>query len=108
MTAAIFFMFIVFDLVAILGGYCVTWVATDMPMEHFLDGIGKTVSSMDISVGVVKAVLFGLTISVVSLNRGFRVRKTVTQIPMETSKAAIECLLYCLFVDVIVSIIFYI
>lgn len=107
-TVAVFCMFIVFDMVAILGGYCVTWIATDMPMEHFLAGIGKTVSGMDVAVGIVKAVLFGLTISVVSLNRGFRVRKTVTQIPMETSKAAIECLLYCLFIDVIISACFYI
>jgi phospholipid/cholesterol/gamma-HCH transport system permease protein len=106
-TVAILCMFIVFDMVAILGGYCVTWIATDMPMENFLEGIGKTVSGMDIMVGVVKATLFGLTISVVSLYRGFRVRKTVTQIPVETSKAAIECLLYCLFVNVIISVIFY-
>jgi phospholipid/cholesterol/gamma-HCH transport system permease protein len=107
-TVAIFFMFVVFDMVAILGGYCITWIATDMPIEYFLDGIGKTVSGVDIAVGIVKAVLFGLTISVVSLNRGFRVRKTVTQIPMETSKAAIECLLYCLFIGVIISACFYI
>jgi phospholipid/cholesterol/gamma-HCH transport system permease protein len=107
-TVAIFCMFIVFDIVAILGGYCVSWIATDMPMENFLAGIGKTVSGMDIAVGIVKATLFGLTISVVSLYRGFRIRKTVTEIPMETSKAAIECLLYCLFLNVVVSVVYYI
>ena len=79
-----------------------------MPMENFLAGIGKTVSGMDIVVGIVKAILFGLTISVVSLYRGFRIRKTVTEIPMETSKAAVECLLYCLFLNVVVSVVYYI
>jgi phospholipid/cholesterol/gamma-HCH transport system permease protein len=105
---AVFCMFIVFDMVAILGGYCFSWIATDIPMENFLKGIGKTVSGMDIAVGTVKATLFGLTISIVSLYRGFSVRKTVTQIPMEISKAAIECLLYCLFVNVIISVVFYV
>jgi len=107
-TVAVFCMFIVFDMVAIVGGYCVSWIATDMPMENFLETIGKTVSGMDIAVGIVKATLFGLTISVVSLYRGFRVRKAVTQIPVEISKAAIECFLYCLFINVVISVVYYV
>lgn len=107
-TVAIFCLFIVFDMAAIFGGYWVSWIATNMPMENFLEGIGKTVSGMDIVVGIVKAILFGLTISVVSLRRGFGIKKTVTEIPVQTSKAAVECLLYCLFVNVIVSVVYYI
>lgn len=107
-TVAMLCMFVVFDVVAIIGGYCVAWIATSMPMERFLEGIGKTISGTDITVGILKAALFGLTITVVCLYRGFRIKRAVTSIPMETSKAAIECLFYCLVVNVAISVVFYI
>jgi phospholipid/cholesterol/gamma-HCH transport system permease protein len=106
-TVAILCLFFIFDMVAILGGYAVAWTVTDVPMENFLEEICKAISGIDITVGIVKAIFFGFTIAVTSIYRGFRVRKTITEIPPETSKAAIECLLYCLFINIIISVIFY-
>ena len=106
-TVAIFCLFFIFDLVAILGGYVVAWTITDVAVGNFLQKIGKAISGVDITVGIVKAIFFGFTITVTSLYRGFRVKKAITQIPSETSKAAIECLLYCVFINIIISVIFY-
>jgi phospholipid/cholesterol/gamma-HCH transport system permease protein len=106
-TVAICCLFFIFDIVAILGGYAIAWVVTDIPVESFLEETGKAISGMDITVGIVKAIFFGFTITVTSIYRGFRVRKTITEIPPATSKAAIECLLYCLFINIIISVIFY-
>jgi len=106
-TVAICCLFFIFDIVAILGGYAIAWVITDLPMENFLEEVGKAISGIDITVGIVKAIFFGFTITVTSLYRGFRVKKTITKIPPATSKAAIECLLYCLFINIIISVIFY-
>jgi len=106
-TVAIFCLFFIFDLVAILGGYVVAWTITDIAVGNFLQKIGKAISGVDITVGIVKAIFFGFTITVTSLYRGFQVKKAITQIPPETSKAAIECLLYCVFINIIISVIFY-
>ena len=106
-TVAILCLFFVFDIVAILGGYAVAWTVTDVPLENFLQETGKSISGIDITVGVVKAVFFGFTVTVTSLYRGFHARKAFTEIPQETSKAAVECLLYCLFINIIISVIFY-
>lgn len=106
-TLAMFCLFFVFDIVAILGGYAIAWTISDFAMENFLEEIGRAISGIDITVGIVKAIFFGITITVTSLYRGFRVKKAITQIPPETSKAAIECLLYCLFINIIISVIFY-
>ncbi len=105
-TVALLCLFLVFDIVAIFGGYGVAWTA-DIPVGNFLQEVGKAISGVDITVGIVKALFFGFTITVVSLYHGFREKKAVTEIPPITSKAAVECLLYCLFVNIIVSVIFY-
>jgi len=106
-TVAILCLFFIFDIVAILGGYAVAWTVTDVPVENFLREIGKVISASDITVGIVKAIFFGITVTVTSLYRGFHARKAFTEIPQETSKAAVECLLYCLFINIIISVIFY-
>ena len=107
-TVAIFCLFFIFDMVAILGGYAIAWMVTDVQVENFLHEISKAISGIDITVGIVKAIFFGFTITVTCLYRGFRPKKAITKIPPETSKAAIECFLYCLFIDIIISIIFYV
>lgn len=106
-TVAILCLFFIFDLVAILGGYAVAWTVTNAPMENFLQEIGKAVSGIDITVGIVKAIFFGITVTVTSLYRGIRAGKAFTEIPQETSRAAVECLLYCLFINIVISVIFY-
>jgi phospholipid/cholesterol/gamma-HCH transport system permease protein len=107
-TVAILCLFFIFDMVAILGGYAVAWTVTDIAVENFLEEIGRAISGIDITVGIVKAIFFGFTITVTTLYRGFRARRAITEIPPETSRSAVECLLYCLFINTVISIIFYV
>ncbi len=107
-TVAILCLFFIFDMVAILGGYAIAWTVADIAVENFLEEIGKALSGTDITVGIVKAIFFGFTITVTTLYRGFRAKRAITEIPPETSKAAVECFLYCLFINTIISIIFYV
>lgn len=106
-TTAILCLFIIFDLVAILGGYALAWSLTELPLANFMVQIGKAINLSDILQGLVKGVLFGVVITTVSLHRGFSTRKQITQLPISTSKAAVECLFYCLVVSMLVSAAFY-
>ncbi|MBU0988052.1 MAG: ABC transporter permease [Proteobacteria bacterium] len=106
-TSAVFCLFIVFDLVSIVGGYCLVWFTTHIPMGDFLGQIGKAITAADIAVGIVKAICFGIIITVTSLKHGFQIRKNITQIPPGTSRAAIESVIFCLISNVIISAIFY-
>jgi phospholipid/cholesterol/gamma-HCH transport system permease protein len=105
-TSAILSLFAVFDLVAILGGYMVLWATTDIPLGNFLEQIGKAISASDILVGFFKAICFGITITVTCLYRGFQTRNQITDVPLATSKSAIECFLSCLVIDIFISMIF--
>ncbi len=106
-TTATLCLFLVFDTVAIFGGYAVAWTATSVPLDNFLSGIGKSITTTDIIVPIIKALFFGVIIAANCLYRGLNVKLDVTQIPSTCSKAAVECLLYCLFVNILISVLFY-
>ncbi len=106
-TVAVCCLFIVFDLVSIVGGYGLVWFITNIPMGNFLDQIAKAITAADIAVGIVKAICFGVIITVVSLSYGFSIKKNITEIPVATSRSAVESIIFCLIGNIIISAIFY-
>jgi phospholipid/cholesterol/gamma-HCH transport system permease protein len=106
-VTAMLCLFIVFDLVSIIGGYILIWAFTYINIENFLSQIAKSISGADIAVGIVKALCFGIIITVTSLTHGFGIKKQVTGIPSGTSRAALESAFYCLVSNIIISAIFY-
>ncbi len=106
-TFAILYLFIIFDLVSIIGGYAVVMAFTYIPMGNLLGQIAKAITMSDIIVGIVKAICFGITITVVCLYYGFGAKKQMTNIPKVTTNAAIECFFYILVINVAISGIFY-
>jgi phospholipid/cholesterol/gamma-HCH transport system permease protein len=107
-TCSLLGLFIVFDLVSIMGGYLVVWLLTYIPMTSFLYQIAKAITFTDIAVGIIKAILFGIAITVTCLYRGFEMKRQITEVPVATSRSSIECFLYCLVINIFISIIFYI
>ncbi|HBN26896.1 MAG TPA: hypothetical protein DD405_05465 [Desulfobacteraceae bacterium] len=75
-------------------------------MEGFFSQIGKAITISDILVGIIKAMFFGIIITIICLYRGFEKKKLITQIPVSTSKAAVECFFYCLIVNLFISALF--
>ncbi len=106
-TSALLGLFIVFDLVSIFGGYAVVWLLTYIPMGSFIYQIAKAITLADIAVGIIKAILFGVTITVTCLYRGFEMKRQITEVPVATSRSSIECFLYCLVINAFISIVFY-
>jgi len=106
-TAAILCLFVIFDLVAVIGGYLIVWIFTFIPIQNLLGQIEATITFTDILVGAIKALSFGLSITVICLYHGFKTNMKITAIPAQTSKVAVECFFSCLVIDVIISVLFY-
>jgi len=106
-TSAILCLFIVFDIVAIVGGYAVVWIITYIYLGDYLLQIANAISAADIAVGIIKAILFGITITVTCLYHGLSTQGHITQIPVATSKASVQCFLYCLTISAVISALFY-
>ena len=107
-TSALVGLFIVFDLISIFGGYAVVWLLTYVPMGNFLYQIAKAITLADIAVGLIKAIMFGVIITVTCLYRGFEMKRQITEVPVATSRSAVECFLYCLVVNAFISVVFYV
>jgi phospholipid/cholesterol/gamma-HCH transport system permease protein len=106
-TSAILCLFIVFDIVAIVGGYTVVWVFSYIFIGDYLLQIANAISVADITVGIIKAILFGITITVTCLYHGFRTQQHITQIPVAASKTSVQCFIYCLGISATISALFY-
>jgi phospholipid/cholesterol/gamma-HCH transport system permease protein len=106
-TTAVLCLFIVFDIVAIFGGYAIVWVATDVPMGSFLTLVAKAITGTDMVVGIFKALSFGVAMTVISLYHGFRTVKVVTMIPVSASKSAVESFFWIMVINIFISAVFY-
>lgn len=107
MVTAMVCLVFIFTISAILGGYAIVWVSTNISMQNFLQQIGKALTPEDYVVSALKAFFFGFTIAVVSLFRGLSVGRSITEVPVATSKGAVECLFFCLVISGILSLLFY-
>ncbi len=107
-TSAIVCLIIVFDLMAIIGGYAIVQGTTMLPVEDFFQQIAKGVVGADVAVGLLKGIFFGVAITVTCLYHGLDHKRQITQIPVATSRAAVNCFFYCLLINIFISFIFYV
>jgi len=107
-TTAIVSLILVFDLMAIIGGYAIVKGTTMLPVEGFFQQIAKGVVGADIAVGILKGFFFGVTITVTCLYHGLTSKDQITQVPVATSRAAVDCFFYCLVINILISFLFYV
>ncbi|MFH0810175.1 MAG: ABC transporter permease [Pseudomonadota bacterium] len=100
-------LLIYFDLVAVFGGSAFAWMVMDVPMGRLSWVISRAVSFPDVAVGLVKALFFGGVISVVCIYRGLNARGDLAAVAPQVSMAAVECLMWCLAMDMVISAFFY-
>ncbi|MCE5194364.1 MAG: ABC transporter permease [Nitrospiraceae bacterium] len=97
-----------FEFAAILGSITITSVFWGVPFEQFVKGILSSLSMNDLTVSLIKSLFFGLLISLVSCYEGFKVKKSITQIPQATTRATIQSLFLVFIFDGIITFIFFI
>jgi phospholipid/cholesterol/gamma-HCH transport system permease protein len=107
-STAILSLILVFDLMAIIGGYAIVKGITTLPVEGFFLQIARGVVGADIAVGLLKGLFFGLTITVTCLYHGLSSKTQITQVPVATSRAAVDCFFYCLVINIFISFLFYV
>lgn len=98
-TVSLFCLITIFCITSVLGGYAIAWALTTLPLQNFLAQIGKAIEGLDIAVVALKALFFGVGITVISLHYGLTVQRGITEVPVATSRGAVACLFYCLAVN---------
>lgn len=107
LVVSMFCLITIFCITSVLGGYAIAWTLTTLPLQNFLAQIAKAITGMDITVVALKALFFGMGIAVISLYHGLAVERGITEVPVATSRGAVESLFYCLAVNFILFAVFF-
>jgi phospholipid/cholesterol/gamma-HCH transport system permease protein len=106
-TVSMVCLITVFSVTSVLGGYAIAWTLTTLPLQNFLSQIGKAITALDFTFVALKALFFGMGITVISLHYGMTIEKGITEIPVAASRGAVACLFYCLAVNFILFAAFF-
>jgi phospholipid/cholesterol/gamma-HCH transport system permease protein len=89
---SVFSLIVVFDAVALLGGFLVAWLRLPLSLPAFLDALAQAIGPRELAATFFKALIFGAAIPLISASYGLRVRRSTTEIPQAVTKAAVASL----------------
>jgi len=93
-----------FDMVAIVGGYMVAKVQLTVPFYAFVEGVVAALGLSDIVLTVLKATVFGAAVASVCCHHGLSVQSSFTEVPQQTMRATMNCVILCLPLDGCITI----
>jgi phospholipid/cholesterol/gamma-HCH transport system permease protein len=107
-TFSVFLLNIYF---AIFGIFCSLLTANfffQISPELFLENFFANLKIGDVVVSIIKSICFGISISIISIIKGFSVERSSTEIPVAGLKAVGACLVWCILIDIILSALYYV
>jgi phospholipid/cholesterol/gamma-HCH transport system permease protein len=99
-------LIIIFIVVAFFGGYIISLTVIFIPIDVFVQSIIDAFTYSDIGSAILKSIIFGTTIPLISCYYGF-MPQSKFEIPIYVSRAVTRTLFVSIIVNVLVSIIFY-
>jgi phospholipid/cholesterol/gamma-HCH transport system permease protein len=94
------------DIIAILGGAFMVHLAIDMPFPQFLDRLRGAIEVKHFLVGMVKAPVFALIISLVGCYEGMRVSGSAESVGRLTTQSVVESLFLVIILDALFANLF--
>lgn len=86
-TISSFLLNIYFNFFGLLGSYAVLRFLRPLPFSEYYEGLLSAMRGIDIATGMVKSVVFGALISIVSTYQGFSVSRASTEVPQAGIRA---------------------
>ncbi|RJR36513.1 MAG: MlaE family lipid ABC transporter permease subunit [Desulfobacteraceae bacterium] len=92
------------DVFAILGGLLVGVTMLDLTTSSYMSQTMKTLSSFDISLGLVKSAVFAMLIAWIGCLRGFQVRGGAASVGQATTSAVVSSIFLIILTDSVFSV----
>lgn len=96
------------EFVGITGGMLVSQATIDLHPARYLTSAWLWISTRDIYISLLKAVIFGGLISLVCATQGYITKGGAKEVGTSTTKAAILSTIYMLVADFLINLVFYI
>lgn len=97
-----------YTVIALFGGVLLTKLIQDLPMSFFLDSLANAVAAEDLWLFLLKNTFSGMIIFVVSCYQGLSVGRSPTEVPIATTQAVVNSIIYVVVFNLTVTSIFYI
>lgn len=94
------------DLMGILGGGAV-WMTLDYPLSTYVRKVIEAADLSDLAGGLIKAVLFGITIAGIGCLRGLQTDKGPSAVGISTTSAVVTGILLIVVIDAVMGTVFY-
>ena len=104
---AVFCMIVVFDVVALIGGFLVASIRLTMPFSMYLQTIVATLEPLDLYISLSKGLLFGLVISLFCCYHGLRAKRAPFEVPMVSRSGVIQAMFFVFVSSAVISALFY-
>lgn len=105
-TTAVVCLMVFFVFAALGGGAVTMWFYNGLHPWSFFYDLAVNVQASDFHIVILKGLCFGLVIPTVCMHNGFQARGAITGVPPRVSRALVECLIYCIFLNIILSFVF--
>lgn len=98
---------IFFNMMAILGGWIVSLFFFHLPITDYIHDLLSTIHISDIMLSVIKSILFGVTIAIISCYHGLQVSNASTEVPQRTIKAVVNSIITIIIMDILLTGVFF-
>lgn len=107
-TVSMIVLTIYFNIFGLLGSFTVVQLFKAIPIREYLSNLMQVLRLKDIFLGMLKALVFGMIISVMSMFHGLSVNRASTEIPVAGIKAVGSCIVLIVIADVFITVIQYV
>lgn len=97
---------IYFNIVAVLGGWFFSSLFSKLEFRAFMNDFLSVLKLSDVLISIVKALVFGFIIALVSSYQGMQVYKASTEVPQRTIRAVVISIFLIIITDVMVTWLF--
>ena len=96
-----------FNAMALLGGFFLTKFINNMDMSFYLDSLATAFEFEDVFLFLLKNCFSGAIIFVICSYQGLLVKHSPHEVPQVTTKAVVNCVIYVIMFNLVVTTLFY-
>ncbi len=96
------------EFVGVVGGMLVSQATINLHPARYMNSVWLWLSTRDIYISLLKALVFGVVISLVCATQGYKTKGGAKEVGTSTTQAAILSTIYMLIADFFINLVFYI
>jgi phospholipid/cholesterol/gamma-HCH transport system permease protein len=104
---SIFILTIYFNFIAVVGGAIFYYAFYNVNIIYFIDRFMRELTFNDLFMPVIKSLLFGFSVGLISCYLGLKVERASTEVPRQTMYSVVYCVMAVIVLNIAVTLVNY-